>query len=88
MIFFLIVVGLKGYFSHFHSYMNFFFYSYMNFFFFNIYMKDLFIYLYNYMIFLIVIGLRDILVILLMLGYYMLYIRVLLEFIIKNCNNS
>jgi hypothetical protein len=51
-------------------------------------MKDLFIYLYNYMIFLIVIGLRDILVILLMLGYYMLYIRVLLEFTIKNCNNS
>jgi hypothetical protein len=44
-------------------------------------MKDLFIYLYNYMIFLIVIGLRDILVILLMLGYYMLYTRVLLEFV-------
>ena len=57
-------------------------------FFFNIYMKDLFIDLYNYMIFLIVIGLRDILVILLMLGYYMLYTRVLLEFIIKNCNDS
>jgi hypothetical protein len=51
-------------------------------------MKNLFIYLYNYMIFLIVIGLRDILVILLMLGYYMLYTKVLLEFIIKNCNDS
>ena len=36
-------------------------------------MKDLFIYLYNYMIFLIVIGLRDILVILLMLEYYILH---------------
>ena len=35
------------------------------------------------MVFLIVIGLRDILVILLMLGYYMLYTRVLLEFTIK-----
>jgi hypothetical protein len=51
-------------------------------------MKDLFIYLYNYMIFLIVIGFRDILVILLMLGYYMLYTRLLLEFIIKNYNDS
>jgi hypothetical protein len=51
-------------------------------------MKDLFIYLYNYMIFLIVIGLRDILIILLMLGYHMLYTRVFLEFTIKNCNES
>jgi hypothetical protein len=40
------------------------------------------------MIFLIVIGLGDILVILLMLGYYILYTRTLLKFIIKNRNDS
>ena len=55
--------------------------------FFNSYMKDLFIYLYNYMIFLIVIGLRDILIILLMLGicYTQGYFW---KFIIKNYNDS